>query len=93
MNLASLLPVASDFHTISLYYIFSLTFTVSKPEKSLAQIESNHVENNRGNGILYEGREGIVISKNRVSGNSKHGITLLRSNEITVEVNIFLQTF
>eukprot|EP00111_Clytia_hemisphaerica_P025026 TCONS_00073696-protein len=60
---------------------------VSKPDKTVAQIESNHVENNRGCGILYDGKEGIVISKNRISGNSKHGIALLRSNEITIDRN------
>ena len=54
----------------------------------MAQIESNHVENNRGNGILYDGQEGVVISKNHIAGNSKHGITLLRSSEITVQSNM-----
>lgn len=61
---------------------------VSRPEKTLAQLESNFVENNKGNGILYDGQEGIVISKNKITGNSKHGINLLRSNEITILNNI-----
>lgn len=61
---------------------------MSIPEKAVAQLESNFIENNRGNGILYDGQEGIVISKNKLSGNSKHGISLLRSNEITLQSNI-----
>ena len=69
------------------FYFYLKSISVSKPDKTVAQIESNHVENNRGCGILYDGKEGIVISKNRISGNSKHGITLLRSNEITIDRN------
>jgi len=69
-------------------FVLRFIVLVSKPEKTLAQIESNHVENNRGNGILYDGKEGVVISKNRIAGNSKHGITLLRSNEITIQSNM-----
>lgn len=58
---------------------------MSKPDKTLAQLESNFVENNRGNGILYDGQEGIVISKNKVSGNSKHGMLMLMFRFVNIK--------
>lgn len=60
---------------------------VSKPDKKVAQIEGNTIENNKGHGILYDGKEGIVIFKNQINHNLKHGINLIHSSEISIQDN------
>ena len=50
-------------------------------------MESNVIEYNKGNGILYDGKEGVVIAKNMISKNVKHAITLIHPSEIAIENN------
>ena len=79
-------PRGSIFPTLTKLCLTTLSL-VSKPEKNLAQVEGNMIENNNGNGILYDGKEGIVICRNTVNNNSKHGITLIHTSEITIREN------
>lgn len=46
-----------------------------KPEKRYPQVEGKLIENNKGHRVLHSGNEGIVISRNQLSRNSKHTIS------------------
>jgi len=60
---------------------------VSKPDKKYPQVEGNTITFNKDNGILYSGAEGVVIARNQIINNTKHGITLIHPSEITIQDN------